>query len=407
MDPAERIKVALARPEAKRQVAPPPALEPPAEVESTLPLLGVSDQTRAFAPIVAPKVETGTVAKTTVATPSAKSGPSRRIYVAFGVFALVVISALVIRQRTAAPPKPASVPSVLQLEVRPEGKGLLNVRWNAQSAPVQRAHEGRLVIVEANQQPKTVPLQAEELKVGHVYYQSSVERLELRLEVVDNAGVVVRESVLALAPGSAEGTSAPAAPQTEQVEAPPVRPQPPPVETAAVERVVTPVPEAPKVSAPAPREFTPPRSTKPKSEEPAEPVLEASTPVATGITAPAHVNLPALSALPAPMAKSAAVKEPASQGTAGGKIEPAVLLRKVAPAYPVIARTARIEGVVLFSATIDKFGKVQNLRVVSGPQMLVQAASEAVRKWAYRPMMVDGRPTEVITQVEVRFSLAK
>jgi len=88
-------------------------------------------------------------------------------------------------------------------------------------------------------------------------------------------------------------------------------------------------------------------------------------------------------------------------------IEPATLLKKVAPIYPPIAKSSRIQGAVRFTATVDKTGRLQNIQFVSGPQMLVDSAADAVRKWVYRPMMLNGQPTEVITQIEVRFSISE
>ena len=89
----------------------------------------------------------------------------------------------------------------------------------------------------------------------------------------------------------------------------------------------------------------------------------------------------------------------------GGSVQPPVLVKKVAPLYPSFAKASRIEGVVRFSATVDKQGRVQNLQAVSGPQLLVKPAAEAVKQWVYRPMQLNGRPMEVITQIEVRFAL--
>jgi hypothetical protein len=60
---------------------------------------------------------------------------------------------------------------------------------------------------------------------------------------------------------------------------------------------------------------------------------------------------------------------------------------------------------VKFTATIDKTGRVRNLQLLGGPQLLVKAAADAVKQWVYRPMQLDGSAMEVITQIEVRFAL--
>lgn len=73
--------------------------------------------------------------------------------------------------------------------------------------------------------------------------------------------------------------------------------------------------------------------------------------------------------------------------------------------YPAIAKSARIQGTVVLQAMISKEGTIENLRVLSGPPMLQQAAMEAVRTWRYKPYLLNGDPVEVETQVNVVFTL--
>jgi protein TonB len=75
------------------------------------------------------------------------------------------------------------------------------------------------------------------------------------------------------------------------------------------------------------------------------------------------------------------------------------------PQYPAIAKAARIQGTVVLQATIGKSGQIENLRVVSGPPMLQQAALEAVKTWRYKPYLLNGEPVDVETTVNVVFSL--
>jgi TonB family protein len=89
-----------------------------------------------------------------------------------------------------------------------------------------------------------------------------------------------------------------------------------------------------------------------------------------------------------------------SAGVAGG-----LLIRKVNPVFPSIAKTARVSGKVVLAATISKSGFVTNLQVVSGPPMLRQAAMDAVKNWVYKPYLLNNQPTEVQTTVSVDFSL--
>jgi len=84
-----------------------------------------------------------------------------------------------------------------------------------------------------------------------------------------------------------------------------------------------------------------------------------------------------------------------------------LLLHKTIPVYPPIAKVTHKEGVVVLQATISAAGTIENLRVVSGDPMLQQAAQEAVSQWRYRPYLLNGRPVEVETTVNVIFKLTQ
>lgn len=90
-----------------------------------------------------------------------------------------------------------------------------------------------------------------------------------------------------------------------------------------------------------------------------------------------------------------------SQGVSNG-----LLIRKVQPAYPPLARQARIQGQVLLQAQISKDGSIENLQLISGHPMLAPAAIEAVKQWRYKPYMLNGEPVAVDTQVVVNFTLS-
>jgi len=81
------------------------------------------------------------------------------------------------------------------------------------------------------------------------------------------------------------------------------------------------------------------------------------------------------------------------------------LIRKLQPMYPPLARTARIQGAVVLQAVISKEGAIENLKVLTGHPMLVQAAREAVMQWRYRPYILNNEPVEVETQITVNFWL--
>ena len=83
-----------------------------------------------------------------------------------------------------------------------------------------------------------------------------------------------------------------------------------------------------------------------------------------------------------------------------------LLVRRVNPTYPPLARQARIQGVVILQAQISKDGSIENLQLISGHPMLAPAAIEAVKQWKYKPYLLNGEPVEVDTQVQVNFTLA-
>jgi TonB family protein len=83
-----------------------------------------------------------------------------------------------------------------------------------------------------------------------------------------------------------------------------------------------------------------------------------------------------------------------------------LLIKKVNPVYPPLARQARIQGTVLLGITISKSGDVENMQLISGHPMLGPAAIEAVKQWKYQPYLVNGDPVEVQTRVLVNFVLA-
>jgi protein TonB len=83
-----------------------------------------------------------------------------------------------------------------------------------------------------------------------------------------------------------------------------------------------------------------------------------------------------------------------------------LLVRKVNPVYPPLARQARISGTVVLRAVISKDGSIENLSLVSGHPMLAPAAIDAVKQWKYKPYLLNGEPVEVDTEVQVNFTLA-
>ncbi len=83
-----------------------------------------------------------------------------------------------------------------------------------------------------------------------------------------------------------------------------------------------------------------------------------------------------------------------------------MMTKQVSPEYPPAARAGRVQGSVILKAVIGRDGRIADLDVVSGDELLIPAAREAVGQWLYRPYLVDGTPQEVETTIVVDFSLA-
>jgi TonB family protein len=84
-----------------------------------------------------------------------------------------------------------------------------------------------------------------------------------------------------------------------------------------------------------------------------------------------------------------------------------MLLKKVNPEYPPEAKDQQIQGVVMLQVMIDGEGSVADVKLISGHPLLAPAAIDAVKRWRYRPYLLNGEPLMVDTQVQVNFTLAQ
>ena len=194
--------------------------------------------------------------------------------------------------------------------------------------------------------------------------------------------------------------------------APPPPPPPPPPPAAAVVKVV-------KV---APRQFDAGRLMAPKSIPKDIAMIKEEDlppPTSTGVVGgvPGGVGggamggalgglLGAVQAAAPPPPPKVEKKAPA-RIRVGGNVQAANLIRKVIPVYPPLAKQARIQGTVRFQAIIGKDGTIQNLQLVSGHPLLVANAQQAVSQWVYRPPLLNGAPVEVVTTIDVNFTLSQ
>ncbi len=185
---------------------------------------------------------------------------------------------------------------------------------------------------------------------------------------------------------------------------PPPPPPPPPAAVAAVKRVVKVAEDTSALKTPT----SIPKQVKMVKDEP----QDAAAPSAVaGVVGGVPGGVPGgsaggvlggvLSSTPAYMPPKPNVQRVrVSQGVTQG-----LLVKKVQPEYPALAKQARVQGSVVLKAIIGKSGKIENLQVISGHPMLTASALQAVRQWQYKPYILNGQPVEVETNITVNFSL--
>src|SRR5919112_882205 len=198
--------------------------------------------------------------------------------------------------------------------------------------------------------------------------------------------------------------------------APPPPPPPPPPPAAAPVKVVKVIPrqfDAGKLMAPKqiPKEIA---NIKEEELPPAAGVTGVVGGVPGGVPGgtPGGViggiigSVPSAAPPPPPPVKEAPKPVTPKQIRVGGNVQAAKLVKQPKPQYPPLAKQARIQGTVRFNAVIGKDGQIANLTLASGHPLLVPAATEAVRQWVYQPTLLNGEPVEVVTQIDVNFTLA-
>jgi protein TonB len=82
-----------------------------------------------------------------------------------------------------------------------------------------------------------------------------------------------------------------------------------------------------------------------------------------------------------------------------------MLIRRVEPVYPVLAKQTHREGRVELRAIIGTDGNIQSLQVVSGDSLLVHSALEAVQQWRYKPTILNGKAVEIDTFITVVYTM--
>jgi periplasmic protein TonB len=96
---------------------------------------------------------------------------------------------------------------------------------------------------------------------------------------------------------------------------------------------------------------------------------------------------------------------PAKIVRVGGNIMAPKMIKKVAPEYPDLAKASRMGAVIIMEAQVDTQGVVQSVNVLRGHPLFDEAAQAAVKQWRYRPLLLNGAPTEFILTVTVTFNI--
>jgi protein TonB len=109
-------------------------------------------------------------------------------------------------------------------------------------------------------------------------------------------------------------------------------------------------------------------------------------------------NLPDGGRAPAPVLQNLHISQGVSRG---------LLVKEVPPAYPASAQQRHVEGEVELLATITRSGDISTVKVLSGDPQLAHAAVEAVKRWKYKPYLLNGEPVEIQTPVTVKFKLPR
>lgn len=89
----------------------------------------------------------------------------------------------------------------------------------------------------------------------------------------------------------------------------------------------------------------------------------------------------------------------------GSGIKVPTKITDVRPIYPPDALDAKIQGVVIIEATIDRDGRVADAKILRSIPALDEAALTAVRQWEFTPTVVNGAPVPVIMTVTVNFTV--
>lgn len=303
--------------------------------------------------------------------------------------------------------------AALSLRVEHSANELL-LSWNREADAIKNANHGVLAIIDGDQH-ENVNLDPAQLRNGSIVYSPTGSDVSFQLSVAgQNAAQTSSETIRILKTrpsplGDNPAAATPAPAQQKTAATTPARNES--KEAAAPTSTAPAAPSTPEPTLVADnkakkestiKEFHPEalsqrlRPTRP-TDLPEAPGLTAAAPALLPVAVPGLNVTPGLPTPPIP-------RPSAPAPTSGGQLHQAQLISSKPPEYPLVAKNAHVQGIVVVSATVGVDGKVKSASAVSGPPLLQKAAVEAVRQWIYKPTTLNGAPVESETRVEVRFT---
>jgi protein TonB len=299
--------------------------------------------------------------------------------------------------------------SPLTLRVEPTGTDLL-LTWNKNSNAIRNASKGALSITDGDRH-EDYPMGPNELLTGSIVYSPISPDVSFHMEVIGaDQSKTVTESVRSLRPvrpspmPETNATQHPAG--TQPAAAVPVEGTPAPgAETAAA-----PGAEAPKPVTPVKAFNVASLSQRLRAANPTEVAnLVSAAPTETAVPRinsdlPAAFASSALAPPPvAPPAKPAGAAAGKTAVSTGGVIKQAELVYHKDPDYPALARQMGAKGTVIVMAVIGTDGRVIKATAIQGHPLLRKAAEDAVRKWVYKPTLLNGVPVQNESRIILTF----
>jgi protein TonB len=138
-------------------------------------------------------------------------------------------------------------------------------------------------------------------------------------------------------------------------------------------------------------------------------IYSSSTALGPGVIGTTIYSASGPKIAPPPQPEAAVVKTANTSAPyrVGGQVMEARILNRVMPVYPQLAKNMRVSGKVHLVGVISRTGVIEKLDVVDGHPLLVRAALEAVKQWVYQPTTLNGEAVEVVTPIEVNFTLTQ